>query len=194
MAVIRIVKSFSRNLRPITKSFWNVCPANGFKWNGRANKLSEFVQIPRRLRSVCPAGVTWGLRGGSDPPPLFLAAVESSHPIFSSGENVISGRGGRAQPWEEGGSTPTGCSQPCQNLSKLSFILVIVAKLNISKSHWQIFDCKFSIADLIGTLLPFLYKLEFKLLLLGHFCCNNGIRLSGFSTPTRLQCLREGLH
>ena len=135
MAVIRIVKSFSRNLRPITKSFWNVCPANGFKWNGRANKLSEFVQIPRRLRSVCPAGVTWGLWGGSDPPPLFLAAVESSHPIFSSGENVISGRGGRAQPWEEGASTPTGCSQPCQNFSKLSFILVIVAKLNISEDQ-----------------------------------------------------------
>ena len=179
MAVIRIVKSFSRNLRPITKSFWNVCPANGFKWNGRANKLSEFVQIPRRLRSVCPAGVTWGLWGGSDPPPLFLAAVESSHPIFSSGENVISGRGGRAQPWEEGASTPTGCSQPCQNLSKLSFILVIISKLNISKSQWQIFDCKFSIADLIGTLLPFLYKLEFKLLLLGHFCCNNGISSLG---------------
>ena len=73
-----------------------MCPANRFKWNGKANKLSEFVQIPRRLTSVCPAGVTWGLRE--------WPALLSSHPSFSSGEDVISKRGGRVQPCEGGAS------------------------------------------------------------------------------------------
>ena len=156
MAVIRIVKSFSRNLRPITKSFWNVCPANGFKWNGRANKLSEFVQIPRRLRSPCPAGVTWGL---SDHP--LFSSLLASHPIFSSGENVISGRGGRVQPWEGGTSTLATWVQP--GLSKESLILVIVAKLNISKDQRASTSPTFSFADIMVTLLPCLYELEFNL-------------------------------
>ena len=116
MAVIRIVKSFPRNLCPITKSFWNVCPANGFKWNGRANKLSEFVQIPRRLTSPCPAGEYMGVEGVTTP------SFQSSHPIFSSCEDVISRRVGEWEvgEWKSaamGGLTSlqlVWCSQACQ--------------------------------------------------------------------------------
>ena len=113
---IRIVKSFSRNLCPITKSFWNVCPANGFKWNGRANKLSEFVQIPRRLRSPCLAGGR--LKGEVTSATAPSSPQVSRHPIFSSAENVISGRGGRVGGGDHGRRQPQ-LSKPSHHSSFL---------------------------------------------------------------------------
>ena len=129
MAVIRIVKSFSRNLCPITKSFWNVCPANGFKWNGGANKLSEFVQIPRRLRSPCPAGVTRGLMGGSDHPSFSsLSSVKSPNFLLLGECDLRVGVGecshGREPQMLQ--NTLTGVMQ--QGLSRESFILAIRCK------------------------------------------------------------------
>ena len=66
--------------------------------------MSEFVQIPRRLRSPCWAGGR--LKGEVTRATAPSSPQVSRHPIFSSAENVISGRGGRVGGGDHGRRQP----------------------------------------------------------------------------------------